>query len=202
MINDDTTFVPIKKFISKEDCLTIIKSSITEGRFDYATVGVDNDKKMDTSIRKTELYFHKNTEFENDIMETVQNVNKKHWNFEIDKIEVLQMGVYNEGCFYGWHQDNFSIASGAPPRKLSFSLLLNSGDEFSGGELEIETLKGSLQFSSATNDNPFTSFKIKSPKVPGTLIVFPSYVRHRVLPVTRGVRYSLVGWVLGKNNFR
>ena len=197
MINDNTTFVPIKKFISKENCLDIIKSSITNAHFDYGYIGNGGDGRMDLSVRKTELYFHKDPEVEKVLFETVQNINKKHWNFEIDRIEILQMGVYNEGCFYDWHQDNFNAAHGGPIRKLSFSLLLNSGDEFSGGELEMET----RQYRSGKN-NPFTSFKIKSPKVPGTLIVFPSYVMHRVLPVTKGVRSSLVGWVLGKNHFR
>lgn len=196
MINNITTFVPIKKFIPKEMCLEIIKSAITQGHFDYARVGSDTAGRMDHSVRKTELYFYRDPNFEKFVFETVQSVNEKYWNFEIDHIEILQMGVYNEGCFYNWHQDNFNIGDG-PIRKLSFSIFLNSGDDFSGGELELETWQVDHD-----RNNPFTSNKIKSPKVPGTLIVFPSYARHRVLPVTKGVRYSLVGWVCGKNNFR
>ena len=61
------------------------------------------------------------------------------------------------------------------------SILLNS--DFEGGEFEI-----SLDEASKDND-------MKLDK--GSIIVFPSFIEHRVKPVTKGTRYSLVMWNLG-----
>jgi PKHD-type hydroxylase len=36
----------------------------------------------------------------------------------------------------------------------------------------------------------------------GTVHLFPSYMPHKVTPITRGTRYSLVIWVHGSRRFR
>jgi PKHD-type hydroxylase len=66
-------------------------------------------------------------------------------------------------------------------RKLSVVVALNDG--FEGGQFQINT---------NGEHNPET---IPLPK--GRLVVFPSYILHRVTPVTKGVRHSLVVWVVG-----
>ena len=67
-------------------------------------------------------------------------------------------------------------------RKLSFSLCLNQqGNDYSGGDFKIKT--------GAEED----SVKLNK----GDMIVFPSFILHKVEPVTEGVRKSLVGWVTG-----
>jgi len=67
-------------------------------------------------------------------------------------------------------------------RKLSMSLLLNEpGVDFEGGELQFQV--------GTVPDTPDT------PK--GRIIAFPSFMLHRVAPLTRGVRRSLVVWVTG-----
>jgi len=63
---------------------------------------------------------------------------------------------------------------------------LNDGADYDGGDLEV---------SLGTNDKRVARTK-------GTVIMFPSYMRHRVLPVTRGTRYSLVAWLGGNAPFR
>ena len=57
------------------------------------------------------------------------------------------------------------------------SIILN--DEYEGGEFEF-----------------FAKDTILSKR--GTIIVFPSYMQHRVKPVTKGTRYSLVTWFCGE----
>jgi PKHD-type hydroxylase len=42
---------------------------------------------------------------------------------------------------------------------------------------------------------------MKAPKEKGAVVMFPSYLMHRITPVTKGVRKSLVLWV-GGNTFR
>jgi PKHD-type hydroxylase len=69
-----------------------------------------------------------------------------------------------------------------PVRKLSISIQLTNPDEYEGGELYLyQSDKGELM-----------------DKTQGTLIMFPSYVLHEVMPVTKGTRNSLVTWVTGK----
>jgi PKHD-type hydroxylase len=95
-------------------------------------------------------------------------------------VEDFQYTVYGDsGDHYTWHMDKGRI--GSSPRKLSLVLQLSDPSEYEGGDLEI--------FTSA---NPIVLEKKK-----GIIHAFPSYVVHRVTPVTRGVRKTLVIWVAG-----
>jgi len=79
---------------------------------------------------------------------------------------------------YDWHNDfGPKVAS---TRKLSFSVLLSDPSEFVGGQLE---------FLPSYGEGTVTK---------GDIIVFPSFLTHRVSPVTNGVRYCIVGWVHGE----
>jgi len=82
---------------------------------------------------------------------------------------------------YGKHVDR---AMNIPVRKLSISIQLTNPEEYEGGELKLYD----------GNDEE----GITMDKTQGTLILFPSYVLHEVMPVTKGERNSLVTWVTGK----
>jgi PKHD-type hydroxylase len=130
----------------------------------------------------------------------VNRANKQaNWNFDVERMQSLQFGVYADGGHYDWHFDMSGRVYGendavAPEfhgllRKLSFSLMLNEGTEYEGGDLELEL------------GLPTDDVRIEMPnkeRKRGTMVVFPSFVPHRVTPVTSGVRYSLVGWSCGK----
>jgi len=117
------------------------------------------------------------------------------WNFDIIAVEHMQVTKYKPGGFYNWHKDGPSdcLSKYNLPdskflhgnvRKLSITILLN--DNYEGGE---------FQFSCSSN----SKINIQTPefKTAGSVIVFPSFMEHRVAPVTKGIRYSLVGWFLG-----
>ena len=88
--------------------------------------------------------------------------------------------IYNEGDFYNWHVDSFLDHPKEPPvRKLSMSCLLSPDNEFEGGGMEF-----------FTNGN---EAKLKQ----GQAIFFASYIRHRIKPVEKGNRKSLVVWFGG-----
>ena len=112
------------------------------------------------------------------------------WNFDWDYTESAQFTVYNQGQFYDWHPDQSSKPytdkdeREGKYRKLSCTLLLNDPQEFEGGDLEFQVEQKKTMVC--------TEIDCK-----GSLVVFPSFVLHRVLPVTRGTRYSLVMWHLG-----
>jgi PKHD-type hydroxylase len=117
------------------------------------------------------------------------------WNFEWDWTEQAQFTEYEPGQFYDWHCDSHPYTYQDGPykgkiRKLSCSILLNEPSEFEGGELEFD-LRNNLE---GTN-----TMICKEINERGSIIVFPSFVWHRVKPVTNGTRYSLVMWHLGKS---
>ena len=85
------------------------------------------------------------------------------------------------GGFYDWHMDcDVNMQHEPPVRKISMTLLLNDPSEFEGGHLELMA--------------PGRFAQLKQ----GHAIVFASFINHRVQPVTRGMRQSLVVWFGGK----
>ncbi len=103
------------------------------------------------------------------------------WGYILDSQENTQIGRYkstDEG-FYDWHMDA-SMPENGIQRKLSVSILLSDPSEFEGGELQFKNMEDR---------------KILTKQ--GSIVVFPSFVEHRVTPVTKGVRYSAVAWASG-----
>ena len=111
------------------------------------------------------------------------------WNFELDVFEPLQYTVYEgNGAHYGWHTDNFLGPPEETVRKISFTILLNKPRvDFEGGQLVIE--QGGPNIGRNRRATPDLR--------QGDIVLFPSYHWHKVTPVTKGVRKSLVGWVRG-----
>lgn len=120
-------------------------------------------------------------------LEIAKDVNRQlGWDFDVDVLEPLQYTTYREGDEYGWHTDQHAtIYPDGRVRKFSFSVFLN--DDFEGGAFDLEVY--------APNADPrFVTFERMRPN---TALFFQADLWHRVRPVTRGVRRSLVGWVLG-----
>jgi PKHD-type hydroxylase len=120
------------------------------------------------------------------ISKVVAEVNSEFFHFELSGLyEPIQLSVYtaseNGQDHYTWHTD-MSMADRNVPRKLSMSLLLSDPLEFEGGEFEVKT----------DSDVPITLEQKR-----GRAWFFPSWALHRVTPVTKGVRRSLVLWVGG-----
>ncbi len=108
--------------------------------------------------------------------------NKELWNFDIwDYQDQLQFTkYYGNGGHYDWHVD---LGPGISNRKLSCVLQLSSPEEYEGGVLQM---------------NPGGNI-MEVPKGLGTLCFFPSFLLHRVTPLSSGVRKSLVTWLCGAN---
>ena len=122
------------------------------------------------------------------------------WNFNWDWSESCQFTKYKLNQYYDWHCDSWDEPYNKPGRpehkkirKLSMTLQLTDGSEYEGGELEFDF----------RNYNPNMREELKHLRKAkeilskGSIIVFPSFVWHRVKPVTKGVRYSLVMWNVG-----
>ena len=114
--------------------------------------------------------------------QTMYETNQNHFGF--DNMQITEQAQYTEylnGGFYEWHTDNgINFINGTSPvRKISMSLLLNHESEFDGGDLEL-CEEGKV-----------------APLKQGHAIFFASFLNHRIKPVTKGVRKSLVVWFGG-----
>lgn len=116
------------------------------------------------------------------IEQAVLELNRRLYRFDLYGLsESFQYTVYesSEGGHYDWHCD---IGATAEPRKISLTLQLSEPDAYEGGDLLLEGGTGS---------------PMRAQKTRGSLVAFPSYMMHRVTPVTAGTRKSLVVWVAG-----
>lgn len=135
----------------------------------------------------------------------VQRANRENFLYDLKCIdgENMQYTQYGPGEFYGWHTDagisnqykpqtvgnraenlanDFVSENIESVRKLSFVLQLSNPDDYEGGNLQLLD----------EADNSYIA-----PRKRGTVILFDSRTRHRVLPVKSGLRKSVVGWVVG-----
>ena len=121
------------------------------------------------------------------------------WNFQWDFSESCQFTKYNKGQYYDWHSDSWNQPYNKPNdsnsngkiRKLSVTVSLSEGKkDYTGGELEFD-------YRNLDPDKPRKPVKCKEILPKGSLVVFPGFVWHRVCPVKKGSRYSLVIWNLG-----
>ena len=109
--------------------------------------------------------------------------------FDFDTVQLSEQGQYAEyhkGGFYNWHMDsNVEMAAMPTVRKISMTLVLNDSKDFEGGDLEI--------FCGETLDSEKNKFKLKQ----GYAVFFASFLLHRVMPIIKGNRKSLVMWFGG-----
>jgi PKHD-type hydroxylase len=167
-----------KDAFTKEECEKIINIAKNKGLIIGTTFGKSNARKSKISW----LYSSDDMEWVfRKVTDIILNLNDRFFKFDIFGLnEGFQFTNYKAPSDkYGKHVDNrvnFVV------RKLSLSIQLTDPKEYEGGELYLY------------NDDKGTLMD----KTQGTLIMFPSYVLHEVMPVTKGERNSLVTWVTGK----
>ena len=140
--------------------------------------------KYDKNLRHSTISwiaFNKMQPMYDALIYLIQKINRNHFGFSnIQITEPAQVSEYSKGQFYHWHTDIYIDMDIEPPvRKLSMTLLLNDPSEFEGGNLEIAGKK-------------------MSHMKQGHAAIFASFLQHRVTPVTKGVRKSLVVWFNGE----
>lgn len=144
------------------------------------------DSQTEEKVRKSEICWisdsDENTWLYEKIAMYAKIANKEMWNFDIWGFQDdLQFTRYNgDGGHYSWHAD---LGPGMSNRKLSCVLQLSEPEDYVGGDLEIN-IGGDI---------------LSVPKKKGNICFFPSFLLHRVTPLTSGVRESLVTWLCGAN---
>ena len=157
--------------------------------------GRKGDWKPDPKKRISEVFWTTDQWLYDIIFPYMNRANEEAgWRFNIKSAESMQITRYRKGGFYNLHRDgpgDHLSAYNNPQntflhghvRKLSMSVILN--DDFEGGAFEFASY----------GKEECTITPIKGGT--GTVIVFPSWMEHRVAPVTKGIRYSLVSWFVG-----
>ena len=191
-------FAPSPNFGISEHAFTTWRNAFTSEELtriiDYCDAlpkepAVVNADTQNPEIRTSEISWIKqnqDTEWIYDKLSyVIRNLNGQFYNFDMYGFtEDMQYTVYDSSVtgHYTWHQDYGAGVDGSlPPRKLSLVLQLSDPSEYEGGDLEI--------LSSA---QPSTVDKAK-----GLIAVFPSFMLHRVSPVTKGIRKTIVIWATG-----
>lgn len=150
-----------------------------------ATIG-DNEEKAEESIRRSKVswvgYNDESAWIYDRLAFVGRKLNAKFYDFDLyGFLEDMQFTIYEEtdNSHYSWHVD---MSDSAPAtRKFTLVLQLSDPSEYEGGDLQV--------MSRAEADTV--------DKVKGKIVGFPSYTLHRVTPVTKGTRYSLVVWICG-----
>ena len=113
------------------------------------------------------------------------------WNFQWNRTESVQFTKYNINQYYDWHCDSWEKPyKNGEVRKLSMTCQLTDGSEYEGGELEFDF----RNYEPYERDESKHLIRVKEVLPKGSIIIFPSFVWHRVKPVKKGVRHSLVAW--------
>jgi len=156
-----------------------------------------NQKKELEKKRKSHIVWMAHPWIYRELHPLLQEANRNAgWNFQWDWSEACQFTKYKLNQYYDWHTDSGEKPYNKPDdfnshgkiRKLSMTVSLVDGSEYEGGDFQLD-------FRNTEKNNPYTVKKVRKK---GSVVIFPSFVWHRVTPVTSGTRYSLVCWTLGR----
>lgn len=174
--------------ISDQYCDYIIQKAQKHPPQD-ATIGFEHDNRSDSTKRRSVIRWMDVLGQDADVAETLIRYcrlsNRNNFGFDIGMMNEIQFTEYTgdakAGGKYDWHYDTYWENPNPYDRKLSIVVQLSHPDDYQGGEFEF--------------------FGMPSPgeewKQRGSVLIFPSFFFHRVLPVTAGKRISLVSWIEG-----
>lgn len=173
-------------FLSAEECQDIIKWANTKELPFATTVGEDKPSKSIRIAQTTTVPDDIFSWLYDRLAKEIILINDLNYHYDItglfEPIYLLKYKVHPDGLKgkYDWHTDGSDQS--LRQRKISSIIQLSDPANYEGCQLEIEY---SCEGLPCTDKNQ------------GTLITFPSYKSHRITPITKGERYSLVCWVSG-----
>ena len=197
-----------KSALTPKFCDDVIQYALQQKESMARTGGYDKKELTKEEVknlqkkRKSDLVWLEDTWIYKELHPYVHQANKSAgWNFQWERSEACQFTKYKLNQYYDWHCDSWDKPydrPGAPDhgciRKLSMTCQLTDGSEYTGGELEFDF----RNYDPHMRDESKHRIQCKEILSKGSIIVFPSFVWHRVKPVTSGTRYSLVVWNIGR----
>lgn len=195
-----------KDALSHKFCDDLVQYGLQKKR-KLAMTGDLKDKKLKKSeikelkkIRDSSIVWLNDPWIYKKIHPFVHEANKNSgWNYEWDYSEACQFTVYKPNQHYDWHCDDHKTPSTMEGhekgkiRKLSVTCQLTDRSEYTGGELEFDC----RNYDPSMRDESKHVIQANEAFEKGSIIVFPSWVWHRVKPVITGTRHSLVMWNMG-----
>ena len=197
-----------KSALTPKFCDDVIQYALQQKESMARTGGYDKKELTKEEVknlqkkRKSDLVWLEDTWIYKELHPYVHQANKSAgWNFQWERSEACQFTKYKLNQYYDWHCDSWDKPydrPGAPDhgciRKLSMTCQLTDGSEYTGGELEFDF----RNYDPHMRDESKHRIQCKEILSKGSIIIFPSFVWHRVKPVTSGTRYSLVVWNIGR----
>jgi len=195
----DTYFYHLPRAIPAWECEEIIKYGKSlnpiEGKTSSSDSMLSSEEKQEHSekIRRSKTVFISDTWLKKDLSSIVDYANKS-WKFDLSFEEDVQFTEYEPRGHYTWHNDSIKNPMNLKnmQRKLSMSVQLSKPEDYEGGDLRFN-LRGLDSHNADTMISPPPEFKQQ-----GSIVIFPSFLWHKVEPITSGKRYSLVMWTLGE----
>ena len=184
----NTSYYYYEKLFSDQFCDYVIKKG-NSLKDQAGRVGGNNDNGVvNPKIRNSNIIWIKDKEILDPVKSVMQEANTKaNWNFNLDlNLDLAaQFTIYNKNQHYDWHCDSYKTERN---RKLCFTLNLSDPNTYKGGDFEFDFKENKKKFE-----------KLSFLKSRGSCVIFSSFLYHRVTPVKKGTRYSLVVWLSGPN---
>ena len=196
----DTYFYHLPRAIPAHECEKIIEYGKSlnpeEGQTAASTKMLSSEEKQEHSekIRSSKTAFISDIWLKKDLSSIVKYANKS-WKFSLNCDEDVQFTEYEPRGHYTWHNDSIKNPMNLKnmTRKLSTVVQLSKPEDYEGGDLRFN-LRGLDSSTGDTVMSPPPEFKQQ-----GSMVIFPSFLWHKVEPITSGKRYSLVMWTLGEH---
>lgn len=169
-----------EKTIPDEICDYII-SSLKDNEYDKGRI---NSTNINEKVRNVLVQYIPQSNWISSLVHYYGfDANKSNFNYAIGDVSAAQFLKYEPGMFYRVHADtSYNPDNEGYYRKLTVIVNLTDPSDFEGGEFVL------------FNDG-LTPIRLKAEK--GTVFVFPSYLNHKISPIKEGIRYSIVGWIMG-----
>ena len=193
----------LPKVFTPEECNQIINTGLNDWKEEEAKIQKDKGGKIeqnfedDFDYRNTTLFIPPEPDewLFSKILGAIMHFNNHETGYQFHvqglaeppnlmRYQAANIDKHGKPGHYDWHMD---VGPGKIPsmRKISYTLILNP-DEYEGGELTFHIGRNF--------DEPFPG-----QDEAGSMIIFPSYLVHKVKPITSGTRYAIVGWAHGNS---
>jgi|TARA_R100001509_G_scaffold165674_1_gene148795 PKHD-type hydroxylase len=170
-------------FLSKTQCDNIIKLFDENKTSSSELAGEYNGSLLNKNVRDAKEIIFEDDYIKNKIKMVLELANLSIYKYNIQELEDVKLLKYNIGGKYKWHTDVGSKETST--RKLTAIVQLSDEQDYEGGDLEFG-------ITDELGENNYVATKKQ-----GSIIVFPSFLSHRVIPITKGTRYSLLTWMNG-----
>lgn len=182
--NDKFKFVLTRdNFLSKTQCDKLIEYFNSKKPQDSKLAGDYTEEVLNKKVRNNKEVIYEEKMLQDKLKMVFELANVAAYNYDIQEIEEIKLLSYDKGGKYKWHTDVGSKETST--RKLTAIVQLSNEKDYEGGVLEFG-------ITDEDGDN-----NLRATNKQGSIIVFPSFLSHRITPLVSGKRYSLLTWMLG-----